>query len=55
VIGVPALLPRSWFDAIAALTGDVGARDLLRGRADVITIAAPHLSCDIDTPRDIGR
>jgi len=55
VIGVPALLPRSWFDAIAALTGDVGARDLLRGRADVIAIAAPHLSRDIDTPRDIGR
>ncbi|HEX5124439.1 MAG TPA: nucleotidyltransferase family protein [Rhodanobacteraceae bacterium] len=53
VIGVPALLPRSWFDAIAALSGDVGARDLLRSRPDVIAIAAPGLARDIDTPRDI--
>lgn len=53
VVGVPALLPRSWFDAIATLTGDVGARDLLRGRADVIALGAPDLARDIDTPRDI--
>lgn len=53
VVGVPALLPHSWFDAIATLTGDVGARDLLRGRADVIALGAPDLARDIDTPRDI--
>jgi CTP:molybdopterin cytidylyltransferase MocA len=54
VIGVPALLPRSWFDAIATLSGDVGARELLRSRPDVIAIAAPDLARDIDTPRDIA-
>ena len=55
VIGVPALLPRSWFDAVAALSGDVGARELLRARADVIAIAAPDLARDIDTPDDVTR
>ena len=53
VIGVPALLPRSWFADIAALHGDIGARDLLRSRADVIAIAAPDLAHDIDAPDDI--
>jgi CTP:molybdopterin cytidylyltransferase MocA len=54
-IGVPALLPRSWFDAVAALSGDVGARELLRSRPDVIAIAAPDLARDIDTPDDVTR
>jgi molybdenum cofactor cytidylyltransferase len=54
VLGVPALLPRSWFGEIAALCGDVGARALLRTRrAEVIAIAAPELVRDIDTPEDI--
>jgi len=55
VIGVPALLPRSWFDGIATLSGDVGARELLRSRPDVIAIAAPDLARDIDTPDDVTR
>ena len=54
VIGVPALLPRSWFDGVASLSGDVGARELLRSRPDVIAIAAPDLARDIDTPRDLS-
>jgi molybdenum cofactor cytidylyltransferase len=55
VLGVPALLPRSWFGEIAALRGDVGARALLRARrAEVIAIAAPDLAQDIDTPEDIA-
>ena len=54
VIGVPALLPRTWFDGVATLSGDVGARALLRSRPDVIAIAAPDLARDIDTPRDIA-
>jgi CTP:molybdopterin cytidylyltransferase MocA len=53
VIGVPAVLPRSWFGAVAALSGDVGARELLRSRSDVVAIAAPELARDIDTPRDL--
>ena len=54
VIGVPALLPRAWFDAIAALRGDTGARDLLRARADVVALAAPALVRDIDVPSDLS-
>jgi CTP:molybdopterin cytidylyltransferase MocA len=54
VIGVPALLPRSWFDAVAIVSGDTGARELLRSRPDVIAIAGPDLAHDIDTPRDIA-
>lgn len=53
ILGVPALLPRSWFDAVATLSGDIGARELLRSRPDVIAIAAPDLARDIDMPRDI--
>jgi CTP:molybdopterin cytidylyltransferase MocA len=54
VVGVPALLPRRWFDDVAALSGDVGARELLRTRPDVVAIAAPDLAHDIDTPRDLA-
>lgn len=52
VLGVPALLPRTWFADIACLEGDAGARDLLRAR-DVIAIDAPALAHDIDRPGDL--
>jgi CTP:molybdopterin cytidylyltransferase MocA len=55
VLGVPALLPRGWFSEIGRLRGDVGARALLRARAeDVVTVAAPALERDIDTPEDLA-
>lgn len=54
VLGVPALLPRAWFAEIAALAGDVGARNLLRRRRDrVIAIDSPALARDLDTPEDV--
>jgi CTP:molybdopterin cytidylyltransferase MocA len=54
VLGVPALLPRGWFADLARLAGDVGARALLRTRADdVIAIPAPALARDLDTPADL--
>lgn len=54
VLGVPALLPRTWFSRLAALQGDRGARDLLRERAaDVIAVDAPSLATDIDHPGDL--
>ena len=54
VLGVPAVLPRAWFAALASLQGDRGARDLLRERAaEVIAVAAPALSRDIDVPADL--
>jgi CTP:molybdopterin cytidylyltransferase MocA len=56
VVGVPALLPRAWFEDLATLRGDSGARALLRARRDdVIAIAAPELARDIDTRDDIPR
>ena len=56
VLGVPALLPRGWFEEIIALRGDVGARSLLRARSDDVTaIASPELAADIDRVDDIPR
>jgi len=52
-MGVPALLPRSWFDRIASLQGDHGARDLLRSDPSVIGVLAPELARDIDTTQDL--
>ena len=52
-IGVPALLPRSWFADLRALQGDSGARELLRRRGSrVVAIEAPVLARDIDSPGD---
>lgn len=54
VFGVPALLPRAWFEDIATLHGDVGARALLRARhSDVIGVPAPELAWDLDTADDL--
>jgi CTP:molybdopterin cytidylyltransferase MocA len=53
VVGVPALLPRAWFQELLGLSGDVGARELLRRHADrVDVIEAPALAFDIDEPED---
>lgn len=54
LVGVPALLPRAWFEDIVALRGDVGARALLRARRnDVIGVPAPELAWDLDTAGDL--
>ncbi len=56
MVGVPALLPRSWFPRLQAEHGDEGARSLLRAAgADVAGIDAPELAFDIDTPSDFER
>jgi CTP:molybdopterin cytidylyltransferase MocA len=49
VVGVPAVLPRTWF-ALVHDDGDRGARALLRERSDVDSIACDDLAVDIDTP-----
>jgi CTP:molybdopterin cytidylyltransferase MocA len=54
-LGVPALLPRSWFDALDAKS-DRGMRELLAQRADRIdAIADEALVVDIDLPDDLLR
>jgi CTP:molybdopterin cytidylyltransferase MocA len=56
VLGVPAMLPRAWFADIAALHGDVGARELLRtNAARVEAVEAPALAQDLDDPADRDR
>jgi len=54
--GVPALLPRGWFDALRGLSGDRGARDLLRERStEVVTVRAEMLERDLDVSADLDR
>jgi CTP:molybdopterin cytidylyltransferase MocA len=51
-LGVPALLPRSWFKEIHG--NDRGARDLLASRmAEVVAVEHEALAWDIDTESDL--
>jgi CTP:molybdopterin cytidylyltransferase MocA len=52
-LGVPALFPAATFDALAALTGDTGARHLLRRREDLVSVAWPDGARDVDTAADL--
>jgi molybdenum cofactor cytidylyltransferase len=53
-IGAPAILPRAWFPRVAGLTGDAGARSLLRHAAGPTTIVAmPGALPDLDTPEQL--
>jgi CTP:molybdopterin cytidylyltransferase MocA len=53
VHGIPAVWPRADFAALCALTGDRGARGLLRGDEEAIPLAGGAL--DLDTPEDVRR
>ncbi len=50
--GVPAYFPAAELVALLTLTGDAGARDLLRA---VPSITLPHGELDIDTPADLAQ
>jgi len=52
VHGIPAVWPRADWDALAALTGDRGARGLLRGTEDAVPL--PDGARDLDTPADVA-
>jgi CTP:molybdopterin cytidylyltransferase MocA len=51
--GHPVIFPRSQFDALKALTGDTGARAILKSQP-VRHVALPdrHALTDLDTPED---
>jgi molybdenum cofactor cytidylyltransferase len=52
--GNPVLLSRALFSDIARLSGDAGARRLLRGRSDVAVIEADEaVRLDVDTPEEL--
>ncbi len=54
--GAPALFLREHFPALAALTGEEGARTLLNGAAArVAPVDLPELALDLDTPADLAR
>jgi molybdenum cofactor cytidylyltransferase len=54
--GAPALFLREHFDALAALTGEEGARLLLNGEPSrVAAVDLPELAADLDTPEDYER
>lgn len=54
--GVPAILPRHLFGAVDALSGDKGARDLLRQNHEWTKIVdCPAAATDIDTPEDLKK
>ncbi|MDU8913013.1 nucleotidyltransferase family protein [Aestuariicoccus sp. MJ-SS9] len=51
--GHPVLFPRDCFNAIAQLTGDQGARDVLRAnrhRVRFVALPGKHALTDLDTP-----
>ncbi|MGH8549835.1 MAG: nucleotidyltransferase family protein [Methylococcales bacterium] len=52
-LGVPALFPRRYISELRQLTGDAGAKLLLRKHAsEVRWISCPQASVDMDTPGD---
>ncbi|MGQ0701340.1 MAG: nucleotidyltransferase family protein [Panacagrimonas sp.] len=56
VLGPPCLFAAAYFGALAALTGDRGARALMKEHRDrVRTVAMPHALVDVDTPQDLAR
>ena len=52
VVGVPAIFGRDAFDVLAMLSGDIGARALLRRSDGVTSIDWPDGAFDLDVPRD---
>jgi len=52
-VGVPAIIPKKYFDAIKKLTGDVGAKKLIDSFSEnLLTIHLPEAEFDIDTKKD---
>ena len=52
-IGVPAILPRKLWPRLRRLSGDSGARAILRDREDVVLVDVPEAAFDVDTPADL--
>lgn len=56
VIGAPCLFPRCFFEELAALSGDGGARTIIRRHADCVDeLAVPNAALDIDTADDYSK
>ncbi|MEO1420444.1 MAG: hypothetical protein AAFU66_05780, partial [Pseudomonadota bacterium] len=46
--GPPAVFPSSCFDALRELSGDVGARNIMRQHQRVVSVSVPGAEHDID-------
>lgn len=54
VLGIPAVFSRHWFPTLLNLSGDQGARDLLRSDwAHVSAVDIPEAAIDIDRAEDL--
>ncbi|HEU5056665.1 MAG TPA: nucleotidyltransferase family protein [Kofleriaceae bacterium] len=51
-LGAPALFPRRLFPQLGALSGDGGARDVIRSHHDAVAIDVPASACAIDAPAE---
>lgn len=55
-LGVPVIFPRHYFADLVRLSGDRGAKGLLKENLDnVLAVPLPSAECDIDTPQDLAR
>ena len=53
-VGVPCIFPRQYFSQLSQLSGDKGAKTLLRKyQEQVISVEMPQAAFDIDTPEDL--
>lgn len=52
ILGVPAVFSRELFDDLMNLTGDKGARDLIRNHP-AVSVSMPEAAFDIDTEADL--
>lgn len=56
VLGPPCVFPGEFFDELASLQGDRGARALFKQHAErVRRVTMPHAALDVDTPEDLSR
>ncbi len=58
IVGIPAIFPVASFPALMELSGDAGARSLLRSsdaKAGPVVVPCPAASLDLDTPEDEAR
>lgn len=55
LLAPPVLLERDAFARVAALAGDVGLRDLIRGAPGLVAAVRMAALADVDTPDDLRR
>ncbi len=55
VIGVPAIFPRSYFEALTQLRGDKGAKQLINNTRRKHVVDMPSAAFDLDTPQQLDE